>query len=135
MRGTGCNIDVGADNAVRPQHADGEIRDMHGAALALAVTAFAPEQLAHHLVGISALGQGVAVTAMGREQIVIAPQVGADPSSDRLLTDRGMNGTKHQLFLVGLQGRSLKGAYAVHQLVMVGVPRDIDIACRRGGVR
>ena len=63
-----------AHNAVGAENAPGKIRNVHGAALALAVSGFPAEQLGKHVPGISAFGQYMRVTAVGRDDIIIRPQ-------------------------------------------------------------
>ena len=67
-----------ADDAVRAHHALGQIGDVHRAALAAAQPVLAPEDLGHHGLGIAALGDAVAVAAVGRRDAVLVVQVQAD---------------------------------------------------------
>ena len=96
MRGAGCNRNAGSDNAVGAQHADREIGNVHGAALALVVAAGAPEQLAHHGGSHGTFGQRVAMSAVGRSQQVFALQIDADASCHRLLPGGQMQRSAHQ---------------------------------------
>ena len=78
---------AGADDAVRAEHADVEVRDVHRAAAALAVAGRLAHQLGHHLVELAALGDEVAVAAVGRGDLVVIAQRGAHTGRDRLLAD------------------------------------------------
>ena len=119
--------DVCRDDAVRAEHADLEIGDVHRAALAAAIAAFTPEQLAHHGERVGALGEGVAVAAMGREQHVVAGEVGADAGRDRLLADRGMDRPEDELLPQALERQLLEGADAPHEAVVRQEALDVEI--------
>ena len=134
MRGADGDQDVGADHAVGAEHADLEVGDVHGAALAVAGAALAAEQLAHHGERVGALGDGVAVAAVGGEQDVGSREIGAHADRHRLLADGGMDGTEHELLLEALERRLLEGANAQHGAVVAQEPRRIEIARRRPGV-
>jgi hypothetical protein len=74
-------------------------------ALAAAGPAFAPEQLAHHGLGIRALGERMAMAPMGGKQDVVPVQPAADAGGNRLLADRRMDRAEHQpAFLRGEPG-------------------------------
>ncbi len=60
---------------------------MHGASLAQTVAGLLGEQLRHHLRGIAALGDEVAVAAVGAADPVLFFQVSDGPGGHRLLTD------------------------------------------------
>ena len=76
-----------AADAVGTQHPHREIGDVHGAALALAVAVHAPEQLGHHAPDVGALGDAMAVAAVGAGHAVSHRQGRAHADRDRLLTD------------------------------------------------
>ena len=67
-----------------------------------------PEQLGHQLARRHALGQGVAVAAVGAEDHVVRAQVGAHAGRDRLLADVGVAGAVDQAACVG-PGQRLLG--------------------------
>src|SRR5262249_19928788 len=70
--GAGHDGNAARHNTVRAQHADAEIGDVHGAALAFAVAGLAPVEFGHHAVEVGPLGDAVAVAAMGRDDPVVA---------------------------------------------------------------
>src|SRR6266540_2461052 len=74
------------DDAVGAEHAAGDVGDVHRAALALAGAVDPAEQLGHHRAELDALGDAVAVAAVGRGDEVPVFEVGADADGDRLLT-------------------------------------------------
>ena len=63
---------------------------MHRAATALAQTGFFTENLSHHAVHVSALGNAVAMAAVGGLDHIILPQGRADAGGDGFLADVGM---------------------------------------------
>ena len=85
--GAGDDRNAARDDAVGAEHADAEIGDVHGAALALAVAGLPPVQLGHHAVQVGALGDAVAVAAMRRDDPVAAIERRTDADGDRLLAD------------------------------------------------
>ena len=76
---------AGPDDAVRPQHAFGEVGDVHRAALAPAQAFAASEDLQHHRIGVAALGDAMAVAAMGRGDDVTVVEMQADADAGRFL--------------------------------------------------
>ena len=136
VRGAGGDDDVRRHHAVRAEHADAEIGDVHRAALAAAAPADAAEQLAHHRRAVGALGERVAVAAMGGEQDVLAREQRDHAGGDRLLPDRGVDGAEHELVAEAAERRLLERANAEHQAVMRPQALDIDVApLRRGFLR
>ena len=127
VRGARRDDDVCRDDAVRAEHADLEIGDVHRAALAAAIAAFTPEQLAHHGERVGALREGVAVPAMGREQHVVAGEVGADAGRDPLLADRGVDRPEDELLPQALERQLLEGADAPHEAVVRQEALDVEI--------
>src|SRR5207244_4047298 len=89
--GAGDDRDPARDDPVGAEHADTEIGDVHGAALALAVSGLPPVELGHHAVEVGALGDAVAVAAVRRDDPVAAVERRADADRDRLLTDIAMH--------------------------------------------
>ena len=128
VRGAGGDDDVRGDHAVRAEHADAEIGDVHRAALAAAASADAAEQFAHHRGAVGAFGERVAVAAMGGEQDVLAREQRDDAGCHRLLPDRGMDGAEHELVAEAAERRLLERADAEHEAVMRPQARNVDIA-------
>ena len=93
-------------DAVGAQHSHGEIRDVHGASLALAVAGDASEELGHHAPDVGALGDAVTMAPVGGGDVVGIGEMSADPDSHRLLTDVGVQRPQH-LALAGLVFRLL----------------------------
>jgi len=88
LSGADSDRDAARDDAVGAQHADIEIGDVHGAALATAGAGGAAEQLAHHRRGVGPFGDGVAVATMRAGDVVGALDVSADARRDPFLADR-----------------------------------------------
>ena len=76
----------GAQDAIGAHHALGEIGDMHGAALAAAGPGGAAVDLGHHLAHIDALGDAMAMAAMGGGDAVALVQMHHDASGRGLLS-------------------------------------------------
>src|SRR5262245_29769128 len=88
---TGGERKARSDDRVRAKDALARIRDVHGAAFALAEAGRLTEKLCHGTVHVGALGQTVAVTAMrGRDPIVLA-QRRAESDGNRLLSEGRMD--------------------------------------------
>ena len=87
----GDDRDAAGDDAVGAEHADREIGDVHRAALALAITGLPAVELGHHAVQIGALGDAMAMAAMGRDDAVGPGQCRADADRDRFLADIAMH--------------------------------------------
>src|SRR5262249_59529038 len=85
--GPGDDRDPAGDDPVGPEHADAEIGDVHRAALALAIAGLPAVELGHHAVEVGALGDAVAVAAMGRDDPVAEIEGRADADGDRPLPD------------------------------------------------
>jgi hypothetical protein len=60
---------------------------MHGAALAAAQAASLAHDLQHHALHVHALGDAVAVAAMGRADIILVGEIEADPHPAGLLAE------------------------------------------------
>jgi hypothetical protein len=74
-----------ADDAVRAEHAHRQVGDVHRATLAPAQTLVLAEDLAHHRPDAAALGQAVAVAAVGGGDVVGVAQGVADADGNGLL--------------------------------------------------
>ena len=94
-----CDGQAGTDDAVRPEHADSRIRDVHRAAAALAHALGPAHDLEEEAVEVEALGQCVAVAAMIGGERIGGLERRAHARSDALLADREMNEARH--FAVG----------------------------------
>ena len=86
-RRAGRDAAARGDDAVRAEHAEREVRDVHRAAAAAAHAGGLPVELGHQPVEADALGDRVAVPAVGRRDVVVATQRGADTGGDGLLAD------------------------------------------------
>src|SRR4029077_20629113 len=85
------------------EHPAVEIGDVHRAALAAAQPALLGEELLHHQRGVAALGDAVAMAAMGAGDIVPGPEMGADADGGGLLAgiemDKARDAALGELFL------------------------------------
>jgi len=126
MRGTYGDRQAGGHHAVGAQHAHREVGDVHRAALAAVAASGAAEQLAHHAGGVGALGQRVAVAAVGGGEQVAALQVVAHAGGHCLLPSGQVQRAAHagglarggpeggHAALAEVFGRILEGADAQH---------------------
>ena len=73
---------AGPHDAVRSVDAEIEVRDVHGAAASAVVAALPAEQLREHPVRGAALGENMAVPAVGARNHVVRAKGGADPDRD-----------------------------------------------------
>jgi len=85
VRGAHGDGDACCHDAVRAKHADGEVGDVHRAALAAVETGGAAEQLAHHAFHRRALGERVAVAAVRRGEEIFFRQMDADTGGNCFL--------------------------------------------------
>ena len=74
-----------ADNAIGTQHPLVDIGNVHRAALALAQTFAAAPDFGHHAVQLAALGQAMAMAAMGGDDLVLDIEVLAHAHGHRFL--------------------------------------------------
>src|SRR6185503_6423682 len=83
QRGAGGDADATADDPVGAEDPGLHVGDVHRAALAFAVAARLAEELGHHQVDPAALGDAVAVAAVGRGDVVVGSEcrAGTDPAS------------------------------------------------------
>ena len=96
--------DAAAHDAVRAEHPDAQIVDVHAAATALAVTGHLAEQLGIHVAQVRALGDRVSVTAVGRGDDVVRAKRGHHARGNRLLPDIQMKKAGHPAALHQLAG-------------------------------
>ena len=106
--------DAGADDAVGAEHALGHVRDVHGAALALVGAGGALEDLGHHAPDVDALGDAVAVAAVGGGEVVGVGEVGADAGGDGLLADGEVEGAAQGALADLREGAELEVADGHH---------------------
>src|SRR5262249_53012587 len=85
------------DDPVGSKHPDREVCDVHAAALAPAVAVFAAEQLGHHALHVTALGDRVAVASVGTRDVVVYGKGGACTHGHGLLAYGGVTGAPNQL--------------------------------------
>ncbi len=86
-RRAGGNAAARGDDSVRTEHAEREVRDVHRAAPTTAHAGGLPVELRHQPVEADALGDRVAVPAVGRRDVVVATQRSAHAGRDGLLAD------------------------------------------------
>ncbi len=106
-----------ADDAVRAEHAELHVGDVHAAALAFAVAGRAAEQLGEHAVELAALGDEVTVAAVRAGDLVVARQVHHHAGGDRLLPDIEVQGTRNLAGFHQLSGLFFEDADADHAAV------------------
>ncbi len=78
---------VAADDAVAAEVAGGHVVEVHRAALAAADPADLAAQLGHQRPRVGAAGEGVAVVAVGGDEVVVGAQQAHRPHRHRLLAD------------------------------------------------
>jgi hypothetical protein len=117
--GAGGDADAAADDAVGAEDAGVEVGDVHGAALALAVAGGLAKQLRHHQVEAAALGDAVAVAAVGAGDVVLGAQRGAGADGDGLHADVGVGGAADQAFHEELDDLGVEVADRPHLAVEV----------------
>jgi len=108
------------DDAVGAQHPDGEVGDVHRAALALAIAVGAAEELGHHPVDVGALGDAVPVAPVGARDAIGRAQRGAHADGDSLLADVGMKRPVDPLCRAQLDREHIELADQDH------LPEDLD---------
>ena len=86
-RGADGDGDAAGDDAVRAEHAELEVRDVHAAALAVAVAGRLAEQLRVHQPEVPSFGDDVAVPSMSRGDLVGVGEVDHDAGGDGLFPD------------------------------------------------
>src|SRR6185503_11309924 len=132
-----------ADDGVRAEVAGGRVGDVHRAALALAVAHLFAKQFRKHQLGIRALRQAVAVTAMRAGDVVVVVQRFAHADGNRLFPDVEMREARHQRTCVEIVDALLEQANRHHlaiereQFVLAdpkaGQRRVQLIRCRHAG--
>src|SRR5215831_635813 len=90
-RSASSNRHASTHDPVGTEHADAEIGNMHGAALAVAITVTAPKQLGHHEFQVGALGDGMSVPTVRADDLVVPAQGSTDTHRDGFLAQVGMH--------------------------------------------
>ena len=80
-----------AENAVGAHHAQVQVGDVHGAALATAGAGGAAVELGEHAFDVDPLGDAVAVPAVGARDVVVLPEVHHDAGRGGFLARVEMN--------------------------------------------
>src|SRR5215510_16422460 len=70
-RGASGNRHASAHDAVGSEHANAEIGNVHGAALAVAVTVTAAKQFGHHEFQVGAFGDGMPMPTVRADDLVV----------------------------------------------------------------
>src|SRR6058998_2004415 len=115
--------DARRDHAARRQHAvgaevaDGDVGDVHRAALAVTDAVGLAVQLGHEAAQRAALGDEVAVTAVRRQHVIVRAQRGRDADGHGLLPHRRVQEARDAAVLEQLAGALLEQAYAEHRRV------------------
>jgi hypothetical protein len=115
--GTGGQRHARADDRVGAEDALAGVRDVHRAALAAAQPGGLGEELGHHAVEVGALGEDVAVAAVGGGEVVVVAQRGAHAGGDRLLAERGVHEAGDLAVAVELGHPGFEGADERHPFV------------------
>src|SRR6266850_2136564 len=128
-----------AHDPVGAQHTDREVRDVHGAALALAIAVDPAEQLGEHPANVGALGDAVPVTPVGARHAIRHGQMRADTDGHGLLAHVGMHRAVDLAGEPQLDGPLVEladqdhGAQHLHELRLVerhAVPSRITRRCQ-----
>ena len=102
------------DDAVGAEAAEGEVGHVHGAAAAAADAGLLGEQLGHHQADILALGDGVAVAAVGGDDIVVRVEGGDGADGDGFLADGQVHGAVDLAERELVKGGLLEGTNQEH---------------------
>jgi hypothetical protein len=114
-----CDRQSAADNCVAAHEAEVLVEEMHRAAAAVRDAGGLAEQLSHHDSRISALGEAVAVLAIGRDDVVPVGQRVDRADGDRLLAGIEMTEAGNFAAAVHLGGFLLEAADEGHPAVEV----------------
>ena len=106
-----------AYNAVGTQHSDGKIRNVHGAASAVAKAGLLTVNLRHHPVNIRALGNAVSMPAVRGFDQIILPQGSADTGGNGLFPNVQMHKSGKLLVQIVPLHAFLKAADQLHRAV------------------
>ena len=114
-------------DAVGAQHPHAEVGDVHRAAFAVAIAVAAAEQLGHHQVDVGALGDGVAVAAMGAGDAVGSAEGGAHPHGNGFLADIGVDHAGDVALVKFFDGPGVKSTDGDH--LSVHIQQQAGINC------
>ena len=106
-----------AYNAVGAQHSDGKIRNVHGAASAVAKAGLHTVNLRHHPVNIRALGNAVSIPAVRGFDQIILPQGSANTGGNGLFPNVQMHKSGKLLVQIVPLHAFLKAADQLHRAV------------------
>ena len=122
------------DDRVGTHHPVRDAGEVHRAALPSHQAALAAEQLCHHGCHRHASSEGVVVSPVGAERVVVGAHRDAVRRGDRLLTESQVARPLHQVLQEQVVGALLEGAQPRHQPVQLD-PAGIDAGCgwRRPG--
>ena len=109
--------DAAAHDGVGAQVALGEVRDVHGAAAALAVAGGLAHQLRQRPVQLRPLSDAVAVAPVGGGDVVLIRQLGADGGGDGLFAGVQVDGAAQFVFREQCPRRLLKIPDLVHLVI------------------
>ena len=131
QRGAGGDRQSSADDAVGAEDAERVIDDMHRAALAFAVAGALAENLRHHAIEASALGDQMSVAAMVRGDAIGLAQRGADAGGGSFFADgdvdeAGKLGRHRQVSRLGFEMPDLlHRAVHLEQLVLADIHEEL----------
>ena len=108
-----------ADDAVRAEHAELHVADVHAAAFAFAVAGGAAEQFGEHAIELAAFRDEVTVTAVRAGDLVVVGQVHHHAGGDRFLTYIKVQGAGNLAGFHQLAGFFLEDADADHAAVNI----------------
>ena len=129
---------LAADNAVPAPVVPRRIEEVHRAALALGAAGGLAVKLRHELVQVHADGDGVAVVAIGRDDMILLLHDRAAADGHGLLPDVQMEESADAALLIGAQAALLEAPDAHHRAVKIEALRlgqpgvDRRAAGRRG---
>ena len=133
----GAERDLAADDAVPAPEIAGRIKIMHRAALALGAAGGLAVELGHERLGVHPDGDGVAVIAVRRDDVVVRAHQGAGADGDRLLADVKVEEAADLLRLIGAEAALFETPDAHHlamQLDLV-LARQLRVDRSRGVIR
>ena len=117
--------DARPDDGVGTEHAARGIRDVHRSALPAAQARLLGEQLGHHAVDVSPLGEAVAVAAVRGRDVVAIRQRRAHANRHGLLAERGVDEARDLAVAVELGDPRLERADQRHPGVELQQPAGV----------
>ena len=106
------------DDAGRADEADAHVAEVHGAAAAATHARLTPEQLGEEAGQVDALRQRPPVPAVGRRQVVVGRQLGAEADGHRLLADAEVRRAVDEALVQQPADRLLAAADQEHEPVV-----------------